>query len=66
LLFRRNDIVRFRKRSQIAKGLGVNLDTLYTVEMDTTYEGRPRRRRKQEIGVAERSRETREHRLCYK
>ena len=38
LRFKRNDVVRFRKRSQIAAGLGVGLDKEFKVEM-VAHEG---------------------------
>ena len=40
LRFKRNDIVRFRKRSQVAAGLGAGLEKEFKLEMVTTEERR--------------------------
>jgi phospholipid N-methyltransferase len=41
LRFHRNDVVRFRKRSHVAQGLGVDNDRTFVVELMTRHEGRP-------------------------
>ena len=41
LRLHRNDVVRFRKRSSVAKGLGVNTTHQFTVEAVTRQSGRP-------------------------
>src|SRR5690606_36947397 len=40
LRYKRNDVVRFRKRSQIAVGLGAGFDKEFKVEIVTTEKGR--------------------------
>jgi hypothetical protein len=41
LRFHRNDVVRLRKRSHVAQGLGVDDQRTFVVELMTRHEGRP-------------------------